>query len=44
MHNSNCLDTESKGEMCICSVHNILFVNQLTVVIACNITVYLTLI
>ncbi len=33
MHNTNCLDTENKDEMCICSVCNILFVNQLTVVI-----------
>ncbi len=44
MHNINCLDTENKGEMCICSVCNTLFVNQLTVVIACSITVYFTLI
>ncbi len=46
MHMINCIDTEStKGEMCMyCSVHKTLFINQLTVVIACSITVYFTLI
>ncbi len=42
MHMINCIYIEStKGEMCMyCSVHNTLFINQLTVVIACSITVY----
>ncbi len=32
MHNINCHDTENKGEMCICSVCNTFFVNQLTAI------------